>query len=322
MKNPLCKYLLLISLSLFASCTSAQPGYADPLALNFDPAASEEKNSYTYQIATAEPKWTLDLERQISETSGLIYWDGVLWTHNDDTDTRLYMLDPSTAKIVGDYNLPGVVNQDWEEIAQDDEYIYVGDFGNNRGNRDNLQILRVEKASLKSGQPSIETIWFTYSDQENLVSEGLNQTEFDCEAFIVSSDSIYLFTKQWLSANTTQYVLPKVPGKHVAQKRAVFPVEGQVTGASYLEEEGLLVLCGYTAIVQPFLYLFTEYQDDDFFSGNQKRVNLTIPFHQVEAVHTSDGTHFYVSNERFAMESYVNIPQRMHFFDLRRVLVE
>jgi hypothetical protein len=301
------KYLLIVALAFQASCSSAQP--------DEDPDSNQ-------QDVFVEPIWTLDLEMQISETSGLISWDGVLWTHNDDTDTRLYLLDPSTAEIVGDYELPGVVNQDWEEISQDEQYIYVGDFGNNRGDRDNLSILRVEKSSLKSGSPSIDTIWFSYSDQPSLVSDGLNQTEFDCEAFVVSSDSIYLFSKQWLSGNTTRYVLPKVPGRHVAQKREVLNIQGLVTGASYLEEERLLVLCGYAGLSQPFLCIFSEYPHDDFFSGTHKRVNLSLPFHQVEAVCTSDGIHYYVSNERQSVNSYMNIPARMHFFDLEKVLEE
>lgn len=315
MINLLSKYLLLILLYSPAACTTAQPGCTDPLALNYNPAATVDDHSCEYQTPTAQAEWTLELGEQIDETSGLIHWDGLLLTHNDDTDTRLYQLNPATAEIVGNYNLPGVVNQDWEEIDQDDDFIYVGDLGNNRGDRENLHILRVGKASLKSGNPSIDTIWFTYSDQVDLKSLGLNQTEFDCEAFIVTSDSIYLFTKQWLSGNTTQYVLPKHPGSHVALKREVSNIQGQVTGASYLEEEGLLVLCGSAGLVQPFIYLFSDYKDDDFFSGTGKRVNLALPLHQVEAVLTLDGIHYYISNEK-TQHSYVNIPQKLHYFDL------
>ena len=61
-----------------------------------------------------------------------------------------------------------VENSDWEEISQDDGYIYLGDFGNNTGDRTDLHILRVEKSSLKSGKPSIDTIWYTYSDQYDI----------------------------------------------------------------------------------------------------------------------------------------------------------
>jgi len=321
MRNLLPAYMLFMMLFLPASCSSGQPGCTDPLALNYDPEATEDDNSCTYQVPSAEPLWTLDLEMQIHETSGLIHWDGSLWTHNDDTDTRLYRLDPGTAEIVGDVRLPGVFNQDWEEIEQDEDYIYVGDFGNNMGNRTNLHILRVEKASMLSGEPAIEKIWFTYSDQEDFISSGLNQTEFDCEAFVVSSDSIYLFTKQWLSGNTTCYALPKQPGNHVAMKKEVFNIQGQVTGASYLEEERLLVLCAYAGLMQPYLYLFRGFQAEDFFSGEGMQVNLLLPFHQVEAVTTLDGIHYYISNER-SSASYVNIPQRLHYFDLGRILEE
>ncbi len=310
------KYLLPILLYLHGSCNTTQQGSTDPPALNFSPSATEDDISCKYQIASVEPEWSLELDAQINETSGLIHWDGVLWTHNDDTDTRLYLLDPATAENVGNYDLPGVINQDWEEIAQDDDFIYVGDFGNNRGDRENLHILRADKTSLKSGQPSIDTIWFTYSDQQSLVSTGPYQTEFDCEAFIVSSDSIYLFSKQWLSGNTTLYVLPKLPGSHMARKRESFFVQGQVTGATWLEEERLLVLCGHTGLIQPFFYLFFDYFGNDFFSGDHMRVNLNLPFHQVEAVHTLDGLQYYITNEHFMLDSYLEIPQKLHKIDL------
>ncbi len=322
MISNLTKYLFFVLLSIPVSCHSANPGCTDPKALNYDSLARVEDGSCKCQGAYVSPEWSKELGEQIPETSGLIYWDGVLWTMNDDTDTRLYLLDAESAEIVGGHTLQGVINQDWEEIAQDEEYVYVGDFGNNMGMRKNLHILRIEKRSLKSGNPSIDTIWFSYSDQQDFASTGFNQTEFDCEAFIVASDGIYLFTKQWLSSNTTLYELPKLPGTYVAQKIEVYPIQGQVTGASFLEEERVLVLCGYAGLVQPFLYLFYDYQDFAFFSGNQKRLNISLPFHQVEGVATTDGLHYYISNEHFTMESYVDIPQRLHMIDLDDFLGE
>lgn len=316
MEKNLSKYLLFLFLSIHVSCYSANPEYTDPQAVKYDSLAMEEDGSFKHQVASVSPLWSIELGEQIPETSGLIHWDGDLWTFNDDTDTRLYRLDDKSGEIVGDYMLQGVVNQDWEEIAQDEEYLYVGDFGNNMGNRINLHILRIEKLGLKSGNPSIDTIWYTYSDQQDFTPAGLNQTEFDCEAFCITSDRIYLFTKQWTSGNTTLYELSKLPGRHVAQKIETFPIQGQVTGASFLEEEKLLVLCGYAGFVQPFLYLFYDYQDDAFFSGKTKRINVALPVHQVEAVETVDGLHYYISNEKYQMGSYVDISQQLHLIDL------
>ena len=320
MKHIRLKYLLLLLAFHPVSCNSSQPGCTDPLASNFDSEATEDDNSCVYDPVYISPEWSLELSEQISETSGLIIWNEVLWTINDNSDTRLYTLDPTTGEIITNSILPGVVNRDWEEIAQDEDYIYVGDFGNNRGARTDLHILRIDKLSLISGDPSIDTIWFTFSDQQNLISKELNQTEFDCEAFVVSSDSIYLFTKQWLSGYTTQYVLSKLPGSYVAQKREVFNSMGQVTGATFLEQEGLLILCGYSGLMQPFLYLFSAYQGDDFFSGIMKRVNISLPFHQVEGVVTSNGRTCYISNESSSINQMVGIPPKLHYIDLTDIL--
>ena len=117
--NHSAKYLLFILLYLLTSCNTKQLGCTDPEALNYDPLATEDDNSCRYTIPSAEPNWSLDLDQQLRETSGLIHWDGSLWTHNDDTDTRLYQLNPTSAEIIGNIVLPGVINQDWEEIDQD-----------------------------------------------------------------------------------------------------------------------------------------------------------------------------------------------------------
>jgi len=322
MKATKSKLLLIVMLCLIASCTSAEQGCSNPQVTNYDSLATEEDHSSKYQIPFVSPEWSKELVEQINETSGLILWDGFLWTINDDTDTRLYKLDTATAEIRGTYMLPAVDNQDWEDLAQDEEFIYIGDFGNNMGNRRDLNILRIEKVSLKNDQPAIDTIWFSFSDQRDFNAGGLNITEFDCEAFMVSSDSIYIFTKQWSSGFTTQYVLPKLPGRHTAQKRANFNTEGQVTGATYQEQERLLVLCGYAGLMQPFLYFFYDFQGDDFFSGIQRRVNLSLPFHQVEGICTEDGINFFVSNEHVEAQSYINIPQKLHKIDLSESLEE
>jgi hypothetical protein len=259
----------------------------------------------------------------LEETSGLILWDAYLWTHNDDSDTRLYGLDTATAKIEKTSILWKVENKDWEEIAQDEGYIYLGDFGNNGGNRTDLQILRIEKNSVISGKPIIDTIGFTYSDQHDIGAATFNQTEFDCEAFVVSSDSIYLFTKQWLTAHTTVYVLPKVPGSYIAEKRFTFNIEGLVTGATFLEDKHLLVLCGYSGLSQPFLQLLYDYPEDHFFSGNIRRVNVSLLFHQIEGVATEDGLKYFLSNEYSSLSTTgLVIPQKLHILDLEPYLGE
>ena len=201
------------------SCRAQVPGCTDPLANNFNSSATINDGSCTYYPFSIAPKKTSQLSGTLSETSGLIVWDGYIWTHIDYSDTKIYALDTVYADIKKHYNLEGVTNYDWEEMQQDDEYLYIGDIGNNSGKRTDLHLLRVEKQSLQAGDAIIDTIWFTYSDQVDFNPPGAYQTDFDCEAFIVSGDSVFLFTKQWISIQTSVYSFPKVPGNHIAQKR-------------------------------------------------------------------------------------------------------
>lgn len=314
---------VLIALVLLCSCNRNGRGCIDSMANNLDASAIENDGSCTYDSLWVESDITLELSDILNESSGLIFWDGHLWTHNDNTDTKLYGLDPGSAAIKREYQLTGVLNTDWEEISQDAEFIYVGDFGNNAsGNRIDLHILRIDKESLVAGNAIIDTIWFSYSDQLEFGGTTPNQTEFDCEAFVVSHDSIFLFTKQWLTAKTSLYAMPKVPGNHKAQKRATLDIKGLVTGACYLEAEKLLVLSGYDILLNPFVFLMYDYSGYHFFSGNKRKIFLSIPFSQVEGVATEDGLIYYISNEKTTYHSLIETRPAIHRIDLTEYLKE
>ena len=261
-----------------------------------------------------------DLPEVMEETSGLIIWNDKIWTHNDDTDINIYAFDTTNVYDYDTYPLTGTVNTDWEEISQDDDYVYIGDFGNNAGgNRTDLKILRIEKNSLLANLPVIDTIHFSYSLQTDFSSTGPNNTDFDCEAFIVTTDSIYLFTKEWVSEGTSVYSLPKTPGTYIADYIESYNVQGLITGATFLERERLVVLSGYTSLLQPFLFLLYDFQNNLFFSGNKRKLSVNLPFHQVEGVATEDGLFYYISNEKFS-QSFITTSQKLHKIDLTNYL--
>src|SRR5690554_8098448 len=88
------------------------------------------------------------LSNTISETSSLIMWNKQLWTHNDSNgDAILYAIDSVNGAITNTLSIPGEINVDWEDLSQDDDYIYIGDFGNNiSGNREDLKILKISRS--------------------------------------------------------------------------------------------------------------------------------------------------------------------------------
>lgn len=294
-------------------------GCTDQLSTNYNSSATINDGSCVYFSATISPTASYLLNSALVETSGLIYWNNQLWTHNDSDDINLYALD-TIGDIVQSYPLNNTLNKDWEEISQDDKFIYIGDFGNNNGNRTDLKILRITKKSLISNSPVIDTIRFAYSNQTDFNSAGSNKTDFDCEAFIVSSDSIFLFTKQWVSNKTGVYSLAKSAGNHIAQYKFTIDIQGLITGATYLESKKLIVLCGYTSFLQPFLYALYDFKGTDYLIGNKRKIQLALPFHQVEAVATNDGLKYYITNEYFSKPPITTNPQKMHVLDLQQYL--
>jgi hypothetical protein len=305
---------------LFITSTYGQiSGCTDSLAENFKPNATINNGSCLYAFAKIKPKSTLKISDSLIETSGLIAFDNLLWTHNDDHDTTIYGLD-SIGKIKKKIKLENVVNTEWEEISQDSIYIYIGDFGNNsRGNRTDLHILRIEKKSFLLNKPIIDTISFSYSDQTDFSAQKPNSTDFDCEAFIVSQDSIYLFTKQWSQNKTSVYVLPKNPGNYIAQYKEILNVDGLITGAT-VTPKNEIVLCGYTKNFQTFLYLVYDLKNFDFATANQRRINFSLTYHQIEGITTLNGKHFFMTNESFMKKPIINNPQQIHTFDLSTYL--
>ncbi|WP_281239167.1 T9SS C-terminal target domain-containing protein [Flavobacterium praedii] len=315
------KTILLFLLVVTGSYSQIQ-GCTDRLAKKFNPKATENNGSCEYTSAKVKAKSTEKLSDSIKETSGLIAFEHLLWTHNDDHDTTLYGLDKK-GKIQKKITLQGLKNNDWEEISQDSLYLYIGDFGNNyKGNRKDLRILRVDKKSVLENVPIIDTIAFSYENQTDFNVQKANTTDFDCEAFVVLQDSIYLFSKQWNSEKTSLYSLPKNPGTHIAQLKETLNVQGLITGATVLPMKKGIVLCGYSKMLQPFVYLLYDYKNNDFSAGNKRKIKIELPFHQVEGIASEDGKVFYLTNEATVKKPFVNTPQQIHSIDLSPYLKE
>ncbi|MCT4562403.1 MAG: T9SS C-terminal target domain-containing protein [Crocinitomicaceae bacterium] len=308
---------LLLLLSLLAINTGiAQPGCTDPLAINYSPSATTNDGSCVYQNVTKTPQTVGVLNGALNEISGLAFnLAGDLIAHVDDTDTLLYILNPINGSIIDSIPCSGV-NIDWEDISVANYQIFVGDFGNNQsGNRTDLKIYQTTYDPITLLPLQTDIIHFHYGNQTDYSNQGGNQTDFDCEAMIRRGDSLYLFSKQWVNEGTRVYRMAIADDNVTAFPTDSFTIDGLITGATTLENKQLIVLSGYTSSGAPFLELLYDFPEHNLFGGNKRRINLNVPFHQIESIATEDGLQYFLANERVA-QGPVSIPPKLMSLDL------
>jgi hypothetical protein len=309
-------FIILIFFTTFLNFVYAQKTTSlKSKSVKIDSTSFVKQDNYECSKTKVNVKRSILLSPQIKETSGLIFFNDLLWTHNDDTDNYLYGIDTLSGKIIKTIRLTYHENIDWEEISQDENYIYVGDIGNNKGNRKDLKIYRVEKEFLINGKLKFDTISFRYELQTDFNSLKSNTTNFDCESFIVTNDSIYLFTKEWSSLKTSIYSISKLPGNYIAKFIVSYPVKGLITGAVYVKNKNRIILCGYSKLLEPFVFKIDNFQNGNFSSCVKNKIGINLPLHQIEGITTSDGSNYFLVNEYFS-KSLIEIPNKLHHFKL------
>ncbi len=287
---------------IFPSISQAQTGCTDPQATNFDATAIENDGSCIYAPTSYAPTIITELAPNLPECSGLAFFDNKLWTHLDGGNAdHIYQVDTLTGTIAETVTISNADNKDWEDLAQDEEHLYIGDFGNNFGDRMDLRIYKIKKSNLLAGTPAPELIEFSFSDQTDFTSNQ-NAHNYDCEAFFYYQDSLHLFSKNWVDFKTRHYVLPTTPGIHTAELRDSLEVQGLITGAD-VSEDGSILLLGYNPFVnlETFLWLLFDFQGNDFFSGNKRRISLgsLTANSQVEGIVFKDLTSGFICSEKF-----------------------
>lgn len=251
----------------------------------------------------------------LDENSGMVLWNGRLWQHCDGgAGPILFETDTSDGRILRTVRIARAENRDWEDIAQDASYIYVGDFGNNAdGARKDLAVYRVRKADLAaaadSGEVPSERISFRYPDMPDSVAAP-NRTDHDCEAMVCMDGRLLLFTKQWVTKATVLYSLPTEPGEYTAQRQDSFDTDGMVTGADIDPSTGRIVLTGYTPLLARFLWVLYDYPVGMPLRGRRVRIPLAGPA-QTESVAFVGSDRLFLGSERFRM-----LPARIESLDL------
>jgi hypothetical protein len=299
----------------------AQIGCTDPQADNFDVSASINDGSCVYPATNHAPVFIQNLSSILLENSGMIYWNEYLWMVNDGGSLPcLFKLD-QTGNIIDTFCITNANNVDWEALTQSDTRIYIGDFGNNPGNRTDLCIYEVNKADLLSGNNQIlaQKRTFKYGDQTTY-SHATNGHSFDCESFYFDNDSLVLLSKGWDNLYSKRYRFESEWNDTLT----IFPqdsmfVDGLLTDVSLDSASKRVIALGYknngSNFYTSFVYLLFDYSDAAIFNGNKRRIELgnMLTLSQTEGIALKDSVSGFISAEQIT--SVITIPPKLFSFD-------
>ncbi len=262
----------------------------------------------------------------LQEISGSVFYNQSIYALNDSGgSTQLIEINPQTAELIREIDILGATNVDWEAMSMDETHIYIGDIGNNAGNRQDLTIYKIQKSEMAQSSISAESFVFSYSDQINFENEFQNHN-FDAEAMIVIGDSIYIFSKNWVDQQTKVYAIAKDGSQSVANLVAEIEVNTLVTDACYDAPSNQLVLIGYSEMLQPKTIVFPNFNTSNISNNTFETYALPIDFGtvlQTESVSYLGDNTYAVGNEYYStVVAGINIisEARLHTFTLNSTL--
>ncbi|EAZ79742.1 hypothetical protein [Algoriphagus machipongonensis] len=241
-----------------------------------------------------------ELGSQAIESSGIEWIQGRLFSINDsENEAKIQEINPENGEVIREIEVTNASNIDWEELTVYQDHLYIGDFGNNLGMRQDLTILKIPISNLLASDNTIaDKIHFNFSDQTDFNVNG----NFDCESFFIFNNQFHLFSKNTADGKTKHYTLPLNGSSQIATLLENYDVQGLITSADISEDGTKIVLLGYEdkgLNSKSFIWLISEFTDTKFFQGKIRRTFLGSPakFSQTEGVVFFTNEEIYISGE-------------------------
>jgi hypothetical protein len=263
------------------------------LLIIFSCSDGEEKQEYKNAVILE----TIVLPKTINETSGLEILNEVFITHNDSGgEPSLYFFNLN-GEIINSIKLEKesfleIYNNDWEDITADKDYIFIADTGNNFGNRDNLNIIKVRTSDF-SVDGKIE---ISYEDQQTFLPRPKHK--YDAEALFLIEDKIAVLSKDRSNLFTDLYLIDKESNlKQALESKITYNVNSLITGGDYNKDMSLLALVSYNSKGNQFLILFEDFNLENLAEKKFTKFKIPIDKAQIEAIKIIDKTTFWVTSE-------------------------
>tara|TARA_B100001079_G_scaffold258341_1_gene256493 strand:+ start:289 stop:1107 length:819 start_codon:yes stop_codon:yes gene_type:complete len=241
----------------------------------------------------AEILITIELPKEINETSGLEIINNNFITHNDSGGDPVVYEFNQNGVIINRYNINGdsgynLENVDWEDLGADGEYLYIADTGNNFGTRKDLKLIKVDPSN---NFQAVNEINISYKDQESFLPK--LRHKFDAEGLTIIDDQIALFSKDRDSLNTDIYFIPTNGGP--LSSINTFNVKALITGADYDNNLGLLALISYDSDGNQYIILFPNFNPKG--KNSFKKFRIPIDKSQMESIKIINKNEFWITSE-------------------------
>ncbi len=234
----------------------------------------------------------------LTECSGLVHslrYNGVFWAHGDGGSGASIVPVTASGKLArgwtGAVRVEGCKNNDWEDIALDDQgNLIIADLGNNNGRRKQLMLHFVSEP--KPGAVSVRptrTLRVHYEDQKG------DSPDYDCEAVFSAGGRIYFLTKHRSDKRTRLYRLAGESTTRSNPLRLVgsLDVGGMVTAADASPDGKLVAVLTYTT-----LWVFSyDRASGSIFTKSESVRRTPIFAWQAEAVAWEGNDALVIANE-------------------------
>ncbi|ROH97442.1 esterase-like activity of phytase family protein [Chryseobacterium daecheongense] len=161
-------------------------------------------------------KVDFSLPSKLKEVSGIALSPDkkTAWAIEDQGNKNIIYGIDQQGKLITEALVENADNTDWEDITADPQgNIYIGDFGNNDNNRQDLSIVKVDlKDTAQKTTKAIQTTKFHYEGQTEFPPKKSNWL-YDCEAFVEMDGNFYLFTKNRSKGFDGTFLVFQVPNK-------------------------------------------------------------------------------------------------------------
>jgi len=198
-------------------------------------------------------KVEFSLPKKLKEVSGIALSQDqkTIWAIEDAGNKNVVYGLNRQGELTTDVLVENAENNDWEDITKDAAgNIYIGDFGNNENDRQNLSILKLDlKSDAQKSTKVVQTTKFHYEGQTEFPPKKSNLL-YDCEAFVEKDGSFYLFTKNRSKGFDGTFLVFQIPNKEgdfEAKLVGKFKLEGgyndaAITSASINSKNQIVLL--------------------------------------------------------------------------------